>query len=279
MFQKERALSGSITLALGAILLLALIPILQRTYDAAAIAGPHEVVFTPISFIKTFDLGLHGAVAALRWVGLRSDMPLVPEGYEKLDYDLKLINDLDPKFAQPYYFSVIVLPVLKKHPHRLEAAVAVGKRGVVSSEPDWRIPFYLAAVYHIYLRDSANAAKYFDIAAHTPGVPETIRRFAISYGILPNKRENTKEIWIAIAAGAKDEETRTRAEMHVRHLELIEILESAVSAYAKREGKFPVRLEDLVSEGIIPEIPKSPFGLEFYLYEGGVVGIKPEKDS
>lgn len=255
-----------------------LIPALQRTYDAAATRVPRAPEFTPLSLITSFDIGLHAAVAAMKWVGVRSDMPLVPEGHEKLDYDIQLINDLDPKFAQPYYFSVIVLPLANRHPYRIQAALTVGERGLMFSEPDWRIPFYLGAVYHVYLRDRTNAAKYFDIAARTSDIPDTVRRFAINYGIAPRARGETKEIWTAIGEGASDKETRVRADMHVRHFEIVELLQDAVGAYYRKTGMLPGKIEDVVSAGVLPEIPASPFGMEFFLYENGVVGIKPPSE-
>lgn len=262
-------------MACGVVIFAVAIPVAQSVHDSFVVRAPKVIDFTPLSFIKVFDLGLHEAVAAIRWVSLRSDMPLVPDGYEKLDYEIRLINSLDPRFSQPYYFSTIVLPEIQKHPYRVQAAVEVGKRGVRLSEPDWRVPFYLGAVNHVYLRDRGEAAKYFDLAAQTTGIPESIRRFSLGYGIAPKSRGEMKEIWLAIEAGANDKDTKKRAEMHIRHLEIIELLQDAVSTYREETGSFPSAVEDLVKEGFIAEVPKSPFGLNFFIYEGGLIGIKP----
>jgi len=223
-------------------------------------------------------LGLHSALASFLWIDTRTELPFLQEGYQKFHDDLALINDLDPKFNTPYIFSMLVLPTTPKYPDRINAAIEIGKRGVELADPDWKLPFYLAATYHIYLKDRTSSAKYFDLAARTEGIPDIVQRFAINYGVLPSRREQTKQIWIAIYNSTDDKASKDRALAYVVHYEILDSLDAAVKKYKELFGNYPPSVEDLVAKKIIEGIPKDPFGYEFAMYPGGVVGIKQAEE-
>jgi hypothetical protein len=258
----------------------AIIPILffcvvmaQYFYDTQKVSGP--ALSFPISpaFLKSFDLGLHSALASFLWIDTRTELPFFQQGPQKFFADLDTINKLDPKFSTPYAFTVLVLPNTK-YPDRINASVEIGRRGVEEADKDWRVPLYLATIYHLYLKDETNTAKYFDIAARTPGIPEIVQRFAINYGVLPSLREKTKAVWIAIYNTSEDKFTKERARAYVVHYEILDFLDSAVKSYKERYGKYPAEIKDLLDKKIITSIPPDPFGLEFAMYDDGVVGIK-----
>lgn len=226
------------------------------------------------SFIKAIDLGLHSAVASFLWIETRTGIPNLQYGLKKFKDDLNLINTLDPKFNTPYVYTVLVLPE-SKHPESLNAAIEIGEKGIEAAEPNWKLPFYMASIYHINLKDTANAAKYFDIAAHTSGIPEKVKLFAINYGIYPNYRKQTIAIWQAVYETVKDEPTKERAKAHVLHFEILDFLQNAAEKYKERYGDWPENIDNLVSKNFIKEIPTDPFGLSFKMYKTeGLVGIK-----
>lgn len=222
---------------------------------------------------KAFDMGLHSALASFLWIETRTELPFLQNGYQKFAEELNLINTLDPKFSTPYSFSVLVLPITE-YEGKVKAAIEIGERGVRDADPDWHIPFYLATVYHLYLKDAVNAAKYFDLAAQMPGIPEIIKRFAINYGVLPKLRDQTKQVWLAIYESTDDELAKERARLYVRHYEILDYLDQAAAVYKKQFGEYPKDIEELAAKKIVKEIPRDPFDLEFQMYEGGIVGIK-----
>src|SRR3989344_9594902 len=144
-------------------------------------------------------------------------------------------------------------------------AVELAKQGISNADPDWRIPYYLATTYHIFMKDRKNAALYFDLAAKTSGAPENIKVIASRYGTSESAREQTKTIWESIYESSKDELVKESAKAHLIHIETVELLEKAVSIYKQKLGKYPENINDLVSKKILKAIPPSPFGLEFYL--------------
>lgn len=246
----------------------------QYAYDAHRLKNPPAQPETPsLDSVKTFDLGLHSAVAGYLWVTQTiSELPFLKYGYEQFAKDFSLVNALDPRFSFPYYFTVLVLPNTR-YPGRVDASIAIGERGVREADPNWRVDFYLATLYHLEKNDRLNAAKYFDLAATAPDAPFYIKRFSINYGIAPNVREQTRRVWQAIAENTKDDEIKARAENYVKRLDEFDFLELSARVYKKKYGKLPEKIGDLIKGGILNAIPPDPFGFEFFIYPDGTVGI------
>lgn len=266
--------SAAVPKFLLAVALLASVVLSQRYYDSSKIPVVTAASTPPLWLVKSFDLGLHSALASFFWINTRTEIPFFRGGYEKFRDDLNLILKLDPKFSTPYAYTVLVLSNTH-YPDKVNAALAVGERGLKNADADWQIPFYMAAVYELRLNDGANAVKYFDLAASTPGIPEVIRRYAINFGIFPNRREEAKQIWTTIYLNAPDKLTKERAQEQIEHLAIIDFLQGAVLAYKQKFGHYPSQIQDLTNQKVITGIPPDPFGFQFDLYEGGsVVGIK-----
>ena len=247
----------------------------QRTYDSIKKTVANAEAASPPSWlVKSFDLGLHSALASFFWINTRTELPFFREGYEKFYNDLNLILKLDPKFSTPYSYTVLVLPNTR-YPDKINTALSIGEAGLQNADPDWQIPFYMAAIYELYLGNTTDAIKYFDTAASTPGIPDVVRRYAINFGIFPNRREEAKQIWITIYLNAPDELTKEHAKEQIEHLAIIDFLQGAVNTYKQKFGLYPSQIQDLINQKIITGIPPDPFGFQFDLYEGGsVVGIK-----
>lgn len=221
----------------------------------------------PAEIIKTVDLGLHSAASSLMWIYTIQQVSDYPEELPKL---IHTVNKLDPRFSYPYAFGSLILPAFDMNSQAIELA----KQGIKDADPDWRIPYYLATTYHIFLKDRKNAALYFDMAAKTSNAPDNIKVVASRYGTGKSAREQTKTIWESIYENSNDELIKEGARAHIIQIEIIELLEKAVSIYKQRMGKYPENINDLVSTKILKAIPPSPFGLEFYLDTNGGILVK-----
>src|ERR1700722_18503716 len=154
----------------------------QFLYDATKLAVPPfaSASLSPET-VRLFDMGFNSTAASFLWIGT---MPEILDLFaNKTEYltDEAYVNAVDPKLAYPYAFSVLTLPVVPTSTgflYGLSDAMAIGQKGMVNSDPDWRIPYYLATNYYLYLHDMKDAALYFNTAAHTPGVPLYAERFA-----------------------------------------------------------------------------------------------------
>lgn len=221
----------------------------------------------PAQAIKLGDLGLHSAMAGLMWIRAIQKFGDYPKELPKL---VENINVIDPKFSYPYAFSVLILPTLDLP----DKAVEIGKRGLAEADTDWRIPYYMATTYHIFLKDRENSALYFDIAARTPGAPDSIKSIAARYGTYKTALEQTKQIWLSIYETSNDEVTMERAKNYIVHIELIEMLQRAVLVYKQKYGIQPKSIEDLVSGKIIKQVPESPLGATFKIRTDGEITVE-----
>ncbi len=221
----------------------------------------------PAEIIKMVDLGLHSAASSLMWIYTIQQVSDYPEELPEL---IRTVNKLDPRFSYPYAFGTLILPAFDMNTQAIELA----KQGIRDADPDWRIPYYLATIYHIFLKDRKNAALYFDIAAKTPNAPENIKVVASRYGTGKNAREQTKTIWESIYENSDDELVKENAKAHIIQIEVTELLEKAVSIYKQKLGKYPENINDLVNVKILKAIPPSPFGLEFYVVPDGTIQIR-----
>ncbi len=254
----------------------------QLIYDTKKIQAPETDFAVSPKFLAAIDIGLHSALASYLWL-FKTRTELIhflflskkdqEDGFNKFSRDINTINTLDPKYSDPYAYSVIVLPA-STYSKRIEASIEIGKRGVANADPDWQIPFYMAVTYHLDLKDSLDALRYFDIASRTPGIPNVVKVFAANYGSIPTTREQTKQIWTVIYKTTDDEATRERAQSYIVHLDIFDFLENAVKEYKTKFGMYPKDLSDLVSKKIIPEIPLDPLGFTFYLFKNGEVRVK-----
>lgn len=223
--------------------------------------------------VEAVDLGLHSAASSMYWLAtIQYFGDWQEDEHRKLIEYLELSTDLDPYFSYPYAFAALLLP----SQGYVEESIELATRGVAESDPDWRIPYYLATTYHISKDDQANAAKYFAIAADTKGAPESIIKISGTYGSNPNLREQTKQIWLAIAESSDDEVVTERATAYVFHYEILDLLEKSAKIFFETDDRYPDPLDELINAKILKAIPESPFGFEYYIDEEGRARIKAE---
>jgi hypothetical protein len=257
-------------------LLIASIASAQFLYDATKVAvqGGVPSSITPQA-VRMLDAGFHAAAGSFLWV---STMPEILELFnKKTNYltDLSYLNAVDPKLGYPYAFSVITLPAIPTttFPGGLDAAMAIGKRGLRDADPDWRIPYYLGTEYFLAFKDRKTAAEYFDITARTPGVPYFAKRFSENFGAEKKERVQTRELWASIRDTTNNEDTKARAQAYIDRLDIFDYLEAAAAQYKKIYGVMPATPDELVQKNIIPGVPQDPFGFSFTINKDGTVTI------
>jgi len=251
----------------------------QVAYDATAKTLPAGLPqsVSP-EFVRLVDMGFHSTAGSFLWI---STMPEILGTYftGSTQYltDLAFVNAVDPKLSYPYAFTVLVLPELMNFPNHDAIAIAVGKEGVANADPDWRIPYYLGAEYYLNLKDEKNALIYYDIAAHTPGIPAISKNFALNFSALPKGRAKTEALWESIAESTTDANVKQRAEDYIYRLQIFDYLEAAAKAYKIKNGAFPSTLQILVASGVISAIPQDPFGYQFKIDTDGTVELDLSK--
>ncbi|MFA7244054.1 MAG: hypothetical protein WC080_02095 [Patescibacteria group bacterium] len=220
----------------------------------------------PAKVIEFVDLGLKNAAADLNWLAsIQYFGDWQDDDYAKLTAYIKATNELDPKFSYPYAFGAIILPGLGK----TNDAIAIAKDGIANSDPDYRIPYYLAVTYFLNKQDYANAAYYFDVAARTAGAPDNVKAISASFNSRPDLRAQSIAIWTSIFENSNDEVIQERAKAYIIHYEILNILEVAAEEYKNKTGNYPANIEDLVTAKILTAVPKDPFGFTYLIDNDG----------
>jgi len=257
---KKAFLTGIFALMLSAIVVL---QIFSDREKAKAIYS--EPIVLKSDMIRLTDFGLHNAVADLLWLAsIQYFGGWESRTNEKMSEYLFNATELDPQFSYPYAFGVLILPGI----NQTDKALELGQKGVDLKLSDWRIPYYMATTYYITKDDATNAAKYFDIAANTKGAPDNIAHIAARFGSNTSKRAQTIQIWQGIYETTNDEVVKERAKNYIIHLQIMDILDQAISIYFDQNKKYPENISDLVQAKIINQVPLDPFGFEYIVTDG-----------
>jgi len=257
-------------------LLLALVAPLQFEYDATKLVVPASSEQTASPFmVRLIDMGFHPAVASFLWA---TTMPEILDLWNKKTEffpDLAFVNAVDPKLSYPYAFAVLTLAAVpaQDDPAAIIQADAIGAQGIANADADWRIPYYMATNEFLYAKDDLAAAKYYNIAANTPGIPQYAERFSLNFGIETNQRQKTEELWETIKDSTNDPDTQARAQAYIDHLQDFDYLDAASAEYKKEFGLYPTSTDELVAKGIIPSVPVDPFGFTFIIGADGKSAI------
>jgi hypothetical protein len=257
------------------VLLLAAVVLFQAGYDAtkSKVASPVSAGLSP-DFIRAVDMGFHASVGSFLWAAAMPEiLDFLFNGRAEYLTDEQYVNAVDPKLSYPYAFTVIVLPSVEHYAGRITDALALGEQGIHDADPDWRIPYYMATDYFLELKDDKNALWYYNIAAHTPGIPDYALRFSLNFGIKSNERQKTEDLWATIRDSSNDENTKERAQAYIDRLQIFDYLDAASKIYQEKYGRIPTSTEALVAGGIIPAVPQDPFGFTFVINKDGTSGI------
>ncbi len=253
----------------------------QFWYDAArpAAAASLPPAFTP-EMTRLADMGFHPAVASFLWANtMPSILDLFFRGHTEYLSGLAFLTSVDPKFGYPYAFSVLTLPVIptSSYPDAVGESFKIGKEGLANADPDWRIPYYMAINYYLERHDLKDAARYFNLAATTPGVPEYAASFALNFGVDQRNRDRVRNLWITVYKSSNDPATKARAAAYIARLNDLDYLDAASKAYKARFGAYPTSTAALVARGIIPAVPVDPFGYSFIIRKDGASDVNTSK--
>ena len=257
---------GTALVALGLLVVAALSLVEAQRPDHRRAA---ELAFLPKGeYLKVAVLGYRQAAADLIWIKavqhLGERKPSA-QSYLWAYHAADVLTDLDPKFAMAYQSVGTILGVWAERP---KESIAILTKGMQHNPTVWELPFYVGYVYFYVLNQPGDAAKYFQIASELPGAPEYLPRLAARMTVEGGDHDAALEFLQRLYAQTTDE--RLREGLQRRALEVqaergIRQLEEAVRRYAKRFGKGPKKLEDLVARGILSELPVEPLGGRYEL--------------
>jgi tetratricopeptide (TPR) repeat protein len=253
--------AGSLLCVLGGVAV-SVLTLLERQRPALAMAA--ELTYLPKGeYLKVAVLGYRQVVADLIWlkaVHLFGARQQTTEGYQVAYHAVDVLTDLDPKFAYAYQAAGANLAVWG---NLIPESVAILTKGVEHNPDVWDLPFLLGYDYYFELRDPARAAPHFRRAATLKGAPEYLPRLAARMAVEAGDPDAALEFLQRMYHQQEDPRMREGLERRIREVVAekdIRFLEEGVRRYRDRYGRFPARLDELVTGGIVVQIPEEPLG-------------------
>ena len=214
-------------------------------------------------YLKLAVLGYRQLAADLIWlkaVQHLGEKHQTRAGYLSAYHAVDVLTDVDPTFVFAYQAAGTVLGVWAGLPRE---SIALLTKGMRHHPEAWQLPFYVGYDYFYELHDPVMAARYFRMASLLRGAPDYLPKLAARMTVEVGDPQAALEFLQRLYQQTEDEQVRQGLGRRMKEVIAerdIRFLEEGVRRYAARYGKLPVKLEDLVTGGIVLRIPEEPFG-------------------
>ena len=192
-----------------------------------------------------------------------------PDEYKVLAKVQRDASWLNPAQEDNYYMAAAIL----SWNDQVDAAQTILKRAAIARPFDWQPSFYYAFNQLHFRGDAGGAATWLRAAAAKIQDEElrlTMENFAARWLDQANDLEFALTVVESMIKQAKRKDFREYLQVRAQRLRNLLALRKAADAFAAKIGRRPAQLEELVSSGVIREIPPDPFGAGFVLDTSGV---------
>jgi tetratricopeptide (TPR) repeat protein len=271
----------SIALLATAALLAAASVGVGRGLDAQG-TEPYDLGFVPrAAAVRWLSLG-HPTLAAnlywLRAVQYIGDPAGDRRGWGKLYPIVDLVTDLDPRHGYAYQVAANVLAGVG----RVAESNRLLEKGARSNPGRYILPFHRAVNAFLYQGDYAEAGRWFERAAETPGAPPHLRESVVAMYVKGNQAEAAIGFLEHLLASAGDPESRKALERQLERARIEKVawsIDEALERYRTRFALGPVDLQRLVDTSLLAAIPSDPLGGFWFLGTDGRAhsSVNPER--
>jgi len=190
------------------------------------------------------------------------------EQWQRMARMLHLITELDGRFLDPYIFAQMFFPW---QADMLDEANVLLLKAAKNLPNDYR-PYYFLGFNAFYFQKNATlAAGYLRRAALSPNVPEYIKGLAARFILYGNDTYQGIVFLEQLLGETANEGAEMYLEKRLDALKKIYFLEQKVQDYVKIYNRNPASLDDLISAGILRNIPDDPYGGTFTITPAGMV--------
>lgn len=227
-----------------------------------------------ISRHPAFTFGFRNVLADTAWlqaVQVSGSPRMSRADYDRLDFLLRIVGDLDSRFDVPFLLGGLILA---NSPDHVGAAIETFERGMRHHPQDWRLPFYIGYIRYFSLGDPIGSGKAIEEASRLPGSPPYLPLLASR--MLSEGRE--PQTALKFLDGILRQETDA-ARIEILNKRIREViverdiqeLEHAVEEFRRKRGAYPATLSDLVLSGTISRLPDEPNGGKYILGRDGTI--------
>ena len=243
-----------------------------------AAEGMDEVLYLPNeNLLNHFTGGLNTVIADLLWLNCiqyTANEHQGPRQYTWLERMLVTSTRLDPYFSDIYYLGAMFLSALRADS---EASLKLAASGMIDNPHAWKLPYQSAMVYLTNRRDDPNArylaALYLSMSLATGNAPGGIANLTAKLQDEFDLTEIEEATWLEIlqSEDAFLQELAKRKLTEIELRRLCRAINEALALYKSDAGRPAVSLEELVSAGLMRQLPKDPLGGTFILGPDGSV--------
>ena len=186
---------------------------------------------------------------------------------------LDITTTLDPNLLISYRFGAMFLSqAAPAGAGRPDLAVQLIQRGIQANPEYWRLYEDLGFVYYFDLKDYPKAAEAFLEGSKKPSAQLWMKVMAAKVAAEGDSFATSMFLWKDIYDSTPDPSVKKNAPLHLQLLKVREDcqqLDALADEYAKRYGKRPVRISQMVQAGLLRGIPSDPLGFAYIFGENG----------
>src|SRR5260221_6182402 len=186
---------------------------------------------------------------------------------------LDITTTLDPNLLIAYRFGAMFLSqAAPSGAGRPDLAVKLIERGIQANPEQWRLYEDLGFVYYFDLKDYQKASAAFLEGSKRPNAQIWMKVMAARVAAEGESFETSAFLWQDVYDSTVDPSVKKNA---LQHLQLLKVkedckhLDALANEYAKRYGKRPARMSEMVQAGLLPGIPRDPLGFAYIFGEDG----------
>jgi len=186
---------------------------------------------------------------------------------------LDITTTLDPNLLVAYRFGAMFLSqAAPGGAGRPDLAVQLIQRGIQANPEYWRLYEDLGFVYYFDLKDYQKASEAFLEGSKRPNAQIWMKVMAARIAAEGESFATSAFLWQDIYNSTTDPTIKKNAELHLQLLRVREDckqLDALADEYAKRYGKRPTHMNELVWAGLLPGIPADPLGFAYIFSDEG----------
>ncbi len=186
---------------------------------------------------------------------------------------LDVTTTLDPNLIVAYRFGALFLSQAPPAgAGRPDQAVELIRRGIQANPDYWRLYEDLGFVYYFDVKDYQKAAEAFLEGSKKPDAQVWMKVMAARIAAEGESFSTSMFLWKDIYQSTSDPMIKENALQRLKLLKAQEDckqLDALADEYAKRNGRRPARMSDLVQAGLLPGPLKDPEGFVYVFGEEG----------
>ena len=214
-------------------------------------------------YMKIASLGYRQLLADLLWIQaiqVMGEKKVSDSNGRWLYRALDIVTTLDPKFVRAYEAGGLALTTLVVLP---EESNRLLEKGMQHNPTEWKLPFLVGINYYYEFYDDAKAADYISQASRLPNAPSSLPTLAANLYVSAHSPQQAVNLLAAVHQETTDESAKTLLEIRLKIAMTerdLSLLEQAIDRYRNMKGANPLRLDELVSAGLLSALPVEPAG-------------------